>query len=58
MVTFFVVVMDVVLLCTGNWCVPVDMSFLQKALVFGTVELFAEIVGYVRIYKTKEKKDE
>ena len=55
MITFFVVVADIVLMCSGNWCVPTTMGTLQNALLLGTVELFAEIVGYVRIYKKRDK---
>jgi len=55
MITIFVVIGDIVIKCISGVCGVVSTNNLQVSLMLGTVELFLEIVGMLRIYKSKDK---
>lgn len=49
----YVMVGDIVIKCISGVCGVVSLNNLQIALALGSVELFIEVVGIVKIFKGK-----
>lgn len=51
--SFFVMVGTIVIRCISQNCVIVDETMLQGFMIAGTVELFLEVRGMLKIFKDK-----
>lgn len=55
MVMFFIIMEKLYILCVGGYCIPSNASDLNLMFAAGGMELLLELVGIVRVYKSKDK---